>query len=300
MGGKGVSKRMERYAFADSGCIGRLMEQAVELAGCHRLTGLAAGKQPAFRHGRCGIVTRRARLPPLAQQVERVGRQHDIAVLAAFGLLDPNDLLRAVDMLDLQPDHLAGTQAAAVAKAEQHPDLEVLGDGQQPFRLVRAHYERNLLRLPDVVDLGSKVQPPQRHAKQKPQPGHDAIAIADARAALGKVQLEAANVLRCRRVWRSLQECRELLAAADMAPLRASTQLACVHVLDHALTQRADRIRTHGQLPSWMRLTTPRSSRQGAPPRYPRSPTWLTPAQTSRPLSRSDLVVCWACSVAWR
>ena len=31
-GGKGVSKRMERYALADSGSIGRLMEQAVELA----------------------------------------------------------------------------------------------------------------------------------------------------------------------------------------------------------------------------------------------------------------------------
>src|SRR6516164_983832 len=32
----------------------------------------------------------------------------------ALGLLDPNDLLRAVDMLDLEPDHLAGAQAAAV------------------------------------------------------------------------------------------------------------------------------------------------------------------------------------------
>jgi hypothetical protein len=43
-----------------------------------------------------------------------------------------------------------------------------------------------------VVDLGSKVQPPQRYAKQKPQPGHDAVAIADARAALSKAQLEPA------------------------------------------------------------------------------------------------------------
>src|SRR6266446_3548499 len=171
-----------------------------------------------------------------------------------------------------------------------HADLEIVGDGQQPFRLVRAHHRRNPLRFPDVVGLSSEVQPPQRHAKQERQPGHDAVAIANAGAVLGKVQLEPANVLRCRRVRGSLQKCCELLAAADMAPLRAGTQLACVYVLDHALTQRADRIRTHGQLPSWMRLTTPRSSRQGAPPRYPRSPTWLTPAQTSRPLSRSDLV----------
>src|SRR5258708_25153300 len=73
MGGKGVSKRMERYALADSGRMGRLMEQAVEWAGCHRLTGPLAWKQPALLHGSCGIEPPPARLPPLAQQVERVG-----------------------------------------------------------------------------------------------------------------------------------------------------------------------------------------------------------------------------------
>src|SRR6202521_5740208 len=179
MGGKGVSKRMERYALADSGRIGRLMEQAVELAGCHRLTGPSAWKQPALLHGSCGIKTPPARLPPLAQQVERVGRQHDIAVLAALGLLDPNDLLRAVDVLDLQPDHLAGAQATAIAETEQHAQLEAARDRQQAPRLVLAHHQRNPLRLTKVKNLGRKVQPPQRHAKQEPQPSHDAVAIAD-------------------------------------------------------------------------------------------------------------------------
>ena len=40
----------------------------------------------------------------------------------------------------------------------------------------------------------------------------------------------------------------------DMASLRARTELACIHVLDHALAQRGDGVRTHGQLLSWMRL----------------------------------------------
>src|ERR1035437_9151449 len=91
-----------------TGGAGALMEQADELAGGHRLAGLAARKQPTFLKWRCGIVTWWARLPPLAQQIERLGRQHDMAVLAALGLLDANDLLRPVDMLDLQPHHLAG------------------------------------------------------------------------------------------------------------------------------------------------------------------------------------------------
>src|SRR5258708_24192802 len=265
MGGKGVSKRMERYALADSGRIGRLMEHAVELAGCHRLTGPLAWKQPALLHGSCGIETPPARLPPLAQQVERVGRQHDVAVLAALGLLDPNDLLRAVDMLDLQPDHLAGPQAAAIAETEQHADLEAACDGQQAPGLVLAHHQRDLLRLKDVVDLGGKVQSPQRDAEQEPQPGHDAVTVADARARFRKMQLEPADILRRSRVGRSLEKRSEPLAAVNVAPLRAYTELACVHVLDHALAQRGDGFLGHRQLLSWMRLKTPRSFRQATP-----------------------------------
>src|ERR1017187_3762622 len=240
MGGKGVSKRMERYALADAGRIGRLMEQAIELAGCHRLTGPLAWKQPALLHGSCGIETPPARLPPLAQQVERVGRQHDIAVLAALGLLDPNDLLRAVDVLDLQPDHFAGAQAAAIAETEQHAHLEAARDREQAPGLVLAYHQRNLLRLTEVINLGRKIQSPQRHAKQEPQPGHDAVAIADARARLGKMQLKPADVLRRGGVGRPLEKRGEPLAAADVAPLCARTELARVHVLDHALAQRTN------------------------------------------------------------
>src|SRR5271169_28579 len=94
-------------------------------------------------------------------QIEHLGGQHDIAVLAALGLLDPNDVLCAVDVLDLQPDHLAGAQAAAISETEQHTSLEAAGHCQQAARLVLAHHQRNLLRLPDVIDLGGKVQPPQ-------------------------------------------------------------------------------------------------------------------------------------------
>src|SRR5262249_53637111 len=131
---------------------------------------------------------------------------------------------------------------------------------------------------------------PQRHAQQKPQPGHDLIAGTDAQPCLGEVQLEPADILGRGRLRGSLEKRREPLAAPQVASLCPPTKLARVHVLDHAPTQRADGIRTHAKLLSWMRLTTPRSSRQGATPRYPRSPTWLIRTQTSWPLSHSDLV----------
>src|SRR5215471_1151648 len=185
-------------------------------------------------------------------------------------------------MLDLEPDHLASTQPAAVAETEQHAHLEVPGDGQEPLGLVRAHHQRNLHRLTQVIDLGRKIQSPQRHAQQEPHPGHDLIAGTDAQPRLGEVQLEPTDILGRSRLRGPLEKCREPLAAPQVASLRARTKLARVHVLDHAPTQRADGIRTHEQLLSRMRLTTPRSSRQDASPRYPRSLNWLTRTHTSR------------------
>jgi hypothetical protein len=40
----------------------------------------------------------------------------------------------------------------------------------------------------------------------------------------------------------------ETLAAADVASRRARTELARVHVLNHALAQRGHRLRTHGMI----------------------------------------------------
>ena len=51
-----------------------------------------------------------------------------------------------------------------------------------------------------------------------------------------------------------------------LAWLRQRTKLARVHVFDHTLTQRGDSLGCHRQRLSWMRLLTPRSSRQGASP----------------------------------
>src|SRR5205814_10613662 len=103
VGRKTVAQRMQRHSLPDPGRVGRLMEQAVELAGGHRLTGSAARKQPALLQGYSRIVSGWAYLPPLPQQIKHLGRQHHVAVLAALRLLDPNDGLCPVDMLDLQP-----------------------------------------------------------------------------------------------------------------------------------------------------------------------------------------------------
>src|SRR5271167_4566664 len=86
-----------------------------------------------------------------------------------------------------------------------------------------------------------------------------------AHTGLGQVQLEAPDILSRRRVRGAVEKHSKPLAAVNAAPLRARAELRRVHVLDHAVTQRGDSVHTHRKLLTWIRLTTPRSSRQGVP-----------------------------------
>src|ERR671922_140137 len=141
----------------------------------------------------------------------------------------------------------AWAQAAAIAEREQHVHLEIARHGEQALGLIRAHDEGQLLRLLDVVDLGSEIVSPERHPKQEPHSGHDPVAIGNARPALDEMKLEAADVVGRGGIRGALEECREPPAAVDVAPLRVATELACGHVLDHPLAQRANgAISRHG------------------------------------------------------
>jgi hypothetical protein len=155
---------------------------------------LGSGKQPTLLYRRLAVITRGPHLPSLPQQIEHLGREHDVAVLAALRLLHADDLLRAVDVLDLEPHHLAGAQPAAVAETEHHASLEIVGNCQQPFRFIGTYHQWNLLRRAQVIDLGDEVQTPKRHPEQEAQPSYDDVAGADAHAGLGQVELEAADV----------------------------------------------------------------------------------------------------------
>src|SRR5260370_15950871 len=144
---------------------------------------------------------------------------------------------------------------------------------------------------------------PGRHGEQfaRPRDVGGAIAVgeqsivADAVQTLGEhVHQKAPNELVG---WQRHGLVRKPLAAVNVAPLRARTEFPRVHVFDHAMTQRGDGARAHEKLLSWMRLTTPRSSRQGAPAATDDLyPDYRAPRISLRPrlsgLSRSDLVRC--------
>src|SRR6266581_6575938 len=86
VGGEAVAQPMQRHPLLDRGRVRRLMEQPVQLARARRHAGLAAGKQKALFWRYSAIKTRGTHLPPLAQEIERLARQHDMPVLAALAL----------------------------------------------------------------------------------------------------------------------------------------------------------------------------------------------------------------------
>src|SRR5262249_35106034 len=141
--------------------------------------------------------------------------------------------------------------------------------------------------LLEGVQLGGEIVPPQRDAKQKLHPRHDPVAIADAQPALDQVQLEAADVVSCRRVGRAPQERGEAPAAVDVASLRMAPQLAGSHILDHTPTQRAGGgIWAHGELLLGKVANTSSSSGRGSPPRYNRALDLLPTPPTGTPAQR--------------
>ena len=105
-------------ALPDARSVGRLMEQAVELARRQMAVPVAPWEQPALLRRHALHRNGRPHLPPLPQQREHLRRQHDVAILAPLPLLDADDHLRAVDVAGSQPDDLARAQPAAIAEAQ--------------------------------------------------------------------------------------------------------------------------------------------------------------------------------------
>src|SRR5438105_2050350 len=97
---------------------------------------LSAGKQPTFLQRYSCVASRGTRLPPLSQQIEHLVRKHHIAVLAALRLLDANDVLCAVDMLDLEPHDLARPQPALLWASAVRRGAHIVGT---PFANISHH-----------------------------------------------------------------------------------------------------------------------------------------------------------------
>src|SRR5271165_5276959 len=85
MGGKAVPQRMNTDTLGNAGPCRCHADEPVELARTHRLPAVA-GKQPGLAGIHPSLLARGA--PPFAQELKKLGREHDIAILLALALFD--------------------------------------------------------------------------------------------------------------------------------------------------------------------------------------------------------------------
>src|SRR5208283_435414 len=102
----------------------------------------------------------------------------------------------------------------------------------------------------------------ERHGEKEPQRGDGGVDRSGAGLLLRHMQLIATKILARRRIRRPAEEGCELPHIANVVPLRVFAETARRHVVDQALTQRADGLLGHGKLLSRVGLN-PTILRQG-------------------------------------
>src|SRR5207244_13246867 len=100
-----------------------------------------------------------------------------------------------------------------------------VGGLQKTRHLLGAQHDRNLPRLRDERQMLDGFGPIQRDSEKKAQLRDREVDRRRAHAALGQVQLEKPQILRCRRVGRSAKKDREIPDGSDVVVLRLLTEV---------------------------------------------------------------------------
>lgn len=134
---------MDRQLFAQAGRRAGRTAGGVQYGGIERPVLVTAGKQPALRPGQ----------PPIAaQNPQELRREHDVTVLAALALLDPDHHPLPVDIGDLRQNHLGDAQSGSIDRRQRGAAFEAWNGLQEAHDLVGAEHHRQLARLAGIGD----------------------------------------------------------------------------------------------------------------------------------------------------
>ena len=128
--------------------------------------GLTAGKQPQVRPGP----------PPVgAENVEEPRRQHGVAVLAAFAILDVDQHTLAVDRRDLQARHFADPQPSRIGGRQRDTIAQSRHRLEKANDLVGIENRRKLVGLTAIDDPLERFLLTERDAVEEPQGASDLV-----------------------------------------------------------------------------------------------------------------------------
>ena len=90
-----------------------------------------------------------------------MGRQHDVSVLAALALLDPDHHALAVDIGNLERNHFGGAQSCPIGNTQRRFVFEPRRGIEEARYLLRTQHDRELAGLVDkrrVLDDGVSLE----------------------------------------------------------------------------------------------------------------------------------------------
>lgn len=143
MSGEAVAQRMNGDRFAELGCRPCGTASALEHTRIERPALALTRKQPMHRP--C--------FPPVgAQHDEELRRQHDVAIPAAFTLIDADQHAAAVDVGQLEAYNFRDAEPGGIGRYQCRPVLQVRHGGEEPRQLIGAQDHRQSPRLACVRD----------------------------------------------------------------------------------------------------------------------------------------------------
>ena len=231
VGGEAVAQGVDGDRLVEPGGLDRLAAGALHRAHRDRPGRVRPREQPGARAGAA---------PVGAQDREQLGREHDVAVAPALALADADGHPGAVDVGDLEPDHLGDAQAGGVDRGQQRPHPQVGDGGQQAGDLLAGEDGGQRIGLARQRDAGRLLGPVEGDGVEEAQSAHDRADAAGLEPAGDQVQLVVAHVLEGELVRRAAVEGAEAGDRAHVDAARAGGHVAQLHVVEHALPQRRD------------------------------------------------------------
>jgi len=154
-------------------------------------------------------------------------------------VLDTDGHSLAVDVGDLEVHRFRHPQPGGVSGRQRGTASHARHRGKKTDDLACAKYDRELARF---VGVGKVLRHPlaaQRHAVEEAQRTHRLIHRRPGIASRREVHLKGPYILQVQAVRRPAKMAAQILDRADVSFLCRRGQIADLHVLDHAATQRA-------------------------------------------------------------
>ena len=172
------------------------------------------------------------------QDGQQLRREHDVAVLAALAVLDPDQHAAAVEITDLECGDLRHPQPSTIGRGQRRSAAQP-GDRLQEARdLLGAQHDRQLFRLLGTDDVSDRILPAERHAEEEAQGARHLVDVRPRQPEADQVDLVGANLSHTQLIRRPAKEATELRHGVDVGLLCRWREITNRHVVDQPPTQR--------------------------------------------------------------